>query len=46
MLLKLNVRSVQQLPRVKSIDLAVCAKDLYGKRYVRVAGGLGSSEGK
>jgi hypothetical protein len=34
LLLKLNVRSAQQLPRVKSIDLSISAKDLYGKRYV------------
>lgn len=45
MMLKLNVRSVQQLPRIRSIDLSVSSKDLHGKRYVsaRVCGRGGNS---
>lgn len=34
LMLKLNVRSAQQLPRLKDIVLSVNAKDLHGKRYV------------
>lgn len=34
LMLKLNVRSAQQLPRLKDIVLSVSAKDLHGKRYV------------
>jgi predicted secreted protein len=34
LLLKLNVSSVQQLPRVRSVDLSISAKDTHGKRYV------------
>lgn len=33
-MLKLDVRSAQQLPRLKDIVLSVSAKDLHGKRYV------------
>lgn len=33
-MLKLNVYNTHQLPRLKSIDLSVSAKDLHGKRYV------------
>eukprot|EP00879_Flechtneria_rotunda_P016389 GHRR01017147.1.p1 GENE.GHRR01017147.1~~GHRR01017147.1.p1 ORF type:complete len:225 (+),score=89.09 GHRR01017147.1:794-1468(+) len=33
LLLKLNMRNAQQLPAVRSIDLAISAKDLLGRRY-------------
>jgi hypothetical protein len=34
LLLKLNLSSVQQLPRVRSVDLSISAKDTHGRRYV------------
>ncbi|WIA12542.1 hypothetical protein OEZ85_006203 [Tetradesmus obliquus] len=33
LLLKLNLDNVQQLPRLKSIDLSISAKDTHGRRY-------------
>jgi hypothetical protein len=41
LMLKLNVRSAQQLPRLKDIVLSVNAKDLHGKRYVSGVGHAG-----
>jgi hypothetical protein len=34
LMLKLNVQSMMELPRVKDVVLSVNAKDLHGKRYV------------
>lgn len=37
LLLKLNIPSPAVLPRVQSVDLCIYAKDLDGRRYVRLA---------
>jgi hypothetical protein len=34
LLLKLNLRNVEQLPRVRNVDLSISAKDTHGRRYV------------
>lgn len=34
LMLKLDLDNVQQLPRVKSVDLSINAKDTHGRRYV------------
>jgi hypothetical protein len=41
LMLKLNVQSLLDLPRVKDVVLSVNAKDLHGKRYVSGEGGRG-----
>ncbi|KAF6253081.1 ribosomal protein L5 domain-containing protein [Scenedesmus sp. NREL 46B-D3] len=33
LLLKLNLSSVQQLPRIRTVDLSISAKDTHGRRY-------------